>query len=117
MKKLTTIYDIASALGITVSTVSRALRDFPGTSESTRKTVIDMAAKLDYRPNKLASALKSGKTFIIGIIVPSIEAHFFASIIHSIEDELKESHRFVAFVCGLGDADFKLFFGRFATDC
>ncbi|WP_316769963.1 LacI family DNA-binding transcriptional regulator [Pedobacter frigiditerrae] len=91
MKKLTTIYDIASALGITVSTVSRALRDFPGTSESTRKTVIDMAAKLDYRPNKLASALKSGKTFIIGIIVPSIEAHFFASIIHSIEDELKES--------------------------
>ncbi|TCC93652.1 LacI family transcriptional regulator [Pedobacter frigiditerrae] len=91
MKKLTTIYDIASALGITVSTVSRALRDFPGTSESTRKTVVDMAAKLDYRPNKLASALKSGKTYIIGIIVPSIEAHFFASIIHSIEDELKES--------------------------
>jgi len=91
LKKLTTIYDIASALGITVSTVSRALRDFPGTSESTRKTVVDMAAKLDYRPNKLASALKSGKTFIIGIIVPSIEAHFFASIIHSIEDELKES--------------------------
>jgi LacI family transcriptional regulator len=91
LKKLTTIYDIASALGITVSTVSRALRDFPGTSESTRKTVVDMAAKLDYRPNKLASALKSGKTYIIGIIVPSIEAHFFASIIHSIEDELKES--------------------------
>lgn len=88
---MTTIYDIASALGITVSTVSRALRDFPGTSEITRKTVVDMAAKLDYRPNKLASALKSGKTYIIGIIVPSIEAHFFASIIHSIEDELKES--------------------------
>lgn len=50
-----------------------------------------MAAKLDYRPNKLASALKSGKTFIIGVIVPSIEAHFFASIIHSIEDGLKGS--------------------------
>lgn len=91
MKKRTTIYDIASALDITVSTVSRALSNFPGISEGTRKAVVEMAAKLDYRPNKLASALKSGKTFIIGVIVPSIQAHFFASIIHSIEDELKDS--------------------------
>lgn len=91
MKKRTTIYDIANALDITVSTVSRALSNFPGISEGTRKAVVEMAAKLDYRPNKLASALKSGKTFIIGIIVPSIQAHFFASIIHSIEDELKDS--------------------------
>lgn len=91
MKKRTTIYDIANALDITVSTVSRALSNFPGISEVTRKAVVEMAAKLDYRPNKLASALKSGKTFIIGVIVPSIEAHFFASIIHSIEDGLKGS--------------------------
>jgi LacI family transcriptional regulator len=91
LKKRTTIYDIASALDITVSTVSRALSNFPGISETTRKAVVEMAVKLDYRPNKLASALKSGKTFIIGVIVPSIQAHFFASIIHSIEDELKDS--------------------------
>lgn len=91
MKKRTTIYDIANALDVTVSTVSRALSDFPGISDATKKAVIEMAAKLDYRPNKLASALKSGKTFIIGVIVPSIQAHFFASIIHSIEDELKDS--------------------------
>ncbi len=91
MKKRTTIYDIANALDITVSTVSRALSNFPGISEGTRKAVVEMAAKLDYKPNKLASALKSGKTFIIGVIVPSIQAHFFASIIHSIEEELKDS--------------------------
>ncbi|TKB96596.1 LacI family DNA-binding transcriptional regulator [Pedobacter cryotolerans] len=91
MKKRTTIYDIANALDVTVSTVSRALSNFPGISDATKKAVIEMAAKLDYRPNKLASALKSGKTYIIGVIVPSIQAHFFASIIHSIEDELKES--------------------------
>ncbi|MES2650475.1 MAG: LacI family DNA-binding transcriptional regulator [Bacteroidota bacterium] len=91
MKKRTTIYDIANALDITVSTVSRALSNFPGISDATRKAVIEMATKLDYRPNKLASALKSGKTYIIGVIVPSIQAHFFASIIHSIEDELKDS--------------------------
>jgi len=91
MKKRTTIYDIANALDVTVSTVSRALSNFPGISEGTKKAVVEMAAKLDYKPNKLASALKSGKTYIIGIIVPSIQAHFFASIIHSIEDELKDS--------------------------
>lgn len=91
MKKKTTIYDIAKELNITVSTVSRALSGFPAISESTRQLVIDTAKKLDYSPNKLASALKSGKTFIVGVIVPSVQAHFFASIIHSIEEGLKNS--------------------------
>ena len=91
MTKKTTIYDIAKALNITVSTVSRALSGFPAISEATRKAVIEMAEKLNYSPNKLASALKSGKTHIIGVIVPSVQAHFFASIIHCIESGLKDS--------------------------
>lgn len=91
MKKKTTIYDIAKELNITVSTVSRALSGFPAISDTTRKAVIETAKKLNYSPNKLASALKSGKTYIIGVIVPSVQAHFFASIIHCIEDGLKDS--------------------------
>lgn len=91
MKKKTTIYDIAQALNVTVSTVSRALSGFPAISDATRQAVIEMATKLNYSPNKLASALKSGKTFIVGVIVPSVEAHFFASIIHSIEEGLRAS--------------------------
>lgn len=91
MKKKTTIYDIAKALNITVSTVSRALSGFPAISEVTRKAVEEMARQMDYSPNKLASALKSGKTNIIGVIVPSVQAHFFASIIHCIEDGLKDA--------------------------
>jgi len=91
LNKKTTIYDIAKALNITVSTVSRALSGFPAISETTRKAVIETAEKLNYSPNKLASALKSGKTHIIGVIVPSVQAHFFASIIHCIEDGLKDS--------------------------
>ncbi|KQM78331.1 LacI family transcriptional regulator [Pedobacter sp. Leaf216] len=91
MKKKTTIYDIAKELNVTVSTVSRALSGFPAISDTTRKAVVEMAKKLDYSPNKLASALKSGKTYIIGVIVPSVQAHFFASIIHCIEDGLKDS--------------------------
>jgi len=91
LKKKTTIYDIAKALNITVSTVSRALSNFPAISETTKKAVLETAKKLNYSPNRLASALKSGKTHIIGVIVPSVQAHFFASIIHSIEDGLKDS--------------------------
>ncbi|UKT63585.1 LacI family DNA-binding transcriptional regulator [Pedobacter mucosus] len=91
MKKKTTIYDIAKELNITVSTVSRALSGFPAISANTKKAVVEMAKKLNYSPNKLASALKSGKTHIIGVIVPSVQAHFFASIIHYIEDGLKDS--------------------------
>ncbi|MEE1945798.1 LacI family DNA-binding transcriptional regulator [Pedobacter sp. KR3-3] len=89
MKKKTTIYDIAKALNITVSTVSRALSGFPAISEATRNAVIATAKRLNYSPNRLASALKSGKTHIIGVIVPSVQAHFFASVIHSIEEGLK----------------------------
>lgn len=91
MKKKTTIYDIAKELNITVSTVSRALSGFPAISETTREAVFATAKKLNYSPNRLASALKSGKTYIIGVIVPSVQAHFFASIIHSIEEGLKDS--------------------------
>ncbi|WP_432713631.1 LacI family DNA-binding transcriptional regulator [Pedobacter sp.] len=91
MKKKTTIYDIAKVLGVNVATVSRALSGFPAISEATRKAVEETALALNYSPNKLAAALKSGKTYIIGIIVPSIQSHFFASIINSIEEGLKNS--------------------------
>ena len=89
MKKKTTIYDIAEALHVTVSTVSRALSGFPAISHATRKAVIEKAKELNYSPNKLASALKSGKTHIIGVIVPSVQTYFFATIIHCIEEALK----------------------------
>lgn len=91
LKKKITIYDIAKELNITVSTVSRALSGFSAISDATRTAVIETAKRLNYSPNKLASALKSGKTYIIGVIVPSVQAHFFASIIHSIEEGLKNS--------------------------
>jgi LacI family transcriptional regulator len=91
LKKKITIYDIAKELNITVSTVSRALSGFPAISDTTREAVMNTAKRLNYSPNRLASALKSGKTYIIGVIVPSVQAHFFASIIHSIEEGLKDS--------------------------
>ena len=90
MNKKTTIYDIARALGVTVSTVSRALNNVPTISEATRKLVLDKAKELNYSVNKLASSLSSGKSNTIGVIVPTMQIHFFAEAVHSIEKELKK---------------------------
>ncbi|MBE8720446.1 LacI family DNA-binding transcriptional regulator [Sphingobacterium pedocola] len=91
MEKRTTIYDIAKALNITVSTVSRALNNISSISEETRNAVWEMAKKLNYRPNKIATSLSSGKTNIIGIIIPSAKIQFFSSVIHSLEQALKKA--------------------------
>ncbi len=89
MAKRTTIYDIAKELNITVSTVSRALNNISTISESTKNAVLETAKKLNYRPNKVASSLTSGKTFIIGVLIPSAQIHYFASVIHTLEKYLK----------------------------
>ncbi len=91
MKKRATIYDIAKALGITISTVSRALNNSDLISATTKDSVLRMAKQLDYRPNRLASSLSSGKTYIIGVIVPSAEIHFFSSFVSSLEVEFKRA--------------------------
>ncbi|MEN3323253.1 LacI family DNA-binding transcriptional regulator [Mariniflexile soesokkakense] len=88
MGKKTTIYDIAEKLNITAATVSRALNGNSKISEKTRKLVNDTAKEMNYEQNKLALALKSGKSFNVGVIVPRIDTNFFASVIRGIEDEL-----------------------------
>ncbi len=88
MKKKTTIYDIAKQLNITAATVSRALNGNSKISESTRKLVNDTAIAMNYEQNKLAQALKSGKSYNVGVIVPRIDSNFFASVIRGIEEEL-----------------------------
>ena len=89
MSEKTTIYDIAKKLNITAATVSRALNNNPRISESTKALVLKTAAELNYKQNKLAKALKSGKTFNVGVIVPIINRSFFSSIIRGIEEELE----------------------------
>lgn len=91
MKK-TTISDIANKLDITASTVSRALSNHPRISDATKKAVLEMAEKLNYQPNNIASALRKGKSNIIGVIVPTTDRKFFASIIKGIEEVLNEKN-------------------------
>ena len=91
MAKKTTIYDIAKKLNITAATVSRALNNNSRISESTKKLVKETAIELKYKPNKLALALKIGKSKNIGVIVPRINRNFFSSVIRGIEEELYPS--------------------------
>lgn len=98
MSEKATIYDIAQALNISAATVSRALNNSPKISEATRELVRETANKLNYKQNKLAQALRSGKSNNIGVIVPRIDSNFFASIIRGIEEELYP-HKYNVIIC------------------
>jgi len=80
-----TIADIAKELNLTGATVSRALNNRKGTSEETRKLVQAAAEKMNYRRDRIAWSLRSGRTNIIGVIIPSAEINFFGSVVHGIE--------------------------------
>ncbi|WP_299105519.1 LacI family DNA-binding transcriptional regulator [uncultured Winogradskyella sp.] len=88
MKKKTTIYDIAKKLNLTAATVSRALNNNPKISIKTRELIQETAVEMNYEQNTLARALKSGKSFNVGVIVPRMDSNFFASVIRGIEEEL-----------------------------
>ena len=80
-----TIQDLAAQLNLTTATVSRALSNHPRISDSTKKAVTELAEKMNYRRNRIASSLRSGKTQTIGVIIPSAEINFFGSVVHGIE--------------------------------
>jgi LacI family transcriptional regulator len=81
-----TIKDIARELGISPSTVSRALKDHPDISIETKKAVNALADKLNYQPNIVALNLRQKKTNTIGVIIPEIVHFFFSTVISGIED-------------------------------
>jgi LacI family transcriptional regulator len=90
-KEKATIHDIARKLNITASTVSRALKDHPRISDETKKLVLKAAEKLNYQANHIAAALRNGKSNTLGIIVPTADRSFFASVIRGIEEIANKS--------------------------
>jgi DNA-binding LacI/PurR family transcriptional regulator len=85
-----TIKDIARHLNISVATVSRAMRDMPDIKPETREKVLKLAKEWDYQPNILATSLVKSRTKTIGVIVPDLAYHFFASVVKGIEEEAIE---------------------------
>lgn len=80
-----TIYDIATKLKISTTTVSRALQDNPAISKTTRKKIQDTAKALGYRHNHFASSLRRQKTNTIGVILHELNSNFITSVLAGIE--------------------------------
>jgi LacI family transcriptional regulator len=85
MFETSTIKDIAKALGLSTSTVSRALRDSYEISSNTKKLVMEYAKKVNYLPNPNALSLKERKSKSIGIVVSEVANHYFSQAINGIE--------------------------------
>jgi LacI family transcriptional regulator len=83
--KEVTIYDVAKALNISPSTVSRGLRDHPYIRKETKTKIKITAREMGYRHNKFASSLRQNKTHTLGVIVPKLNSYFMATAIAGIE--------------------------------
>ncbi len=91
MKRKVTLKQIAKELDVSISTVSKSLRNSIEISEDTRRKVQAFAKLYNYKPNNIALSLKNRKTKTIGIIIPEIVHHFFATVISGIEQVANES--------------------------
>lgn len=76
--------DIAQDLGLSVVTISKALRDHPDIAEDTRERVLQRVRELDYQPNLMARSLVTGRSYLVGLVVPSLMHPFFAEIARSL---------------------------------
>jgi len=81
-----TIKDIAKILNISVSTVSRALRDTYDVNQETKEKVLALAAELNYKPNFNATGLAKGSTHNLGVILPFITNYYFSTVITGIQE-------------------------------
>lgn len=104
MKRKVTLKQIAKELDVSISTVSKSLKDSPEISEDTRLKVQAFAKLYNYKPNNIALSLKNKKTKTIGIIIPEIVHHFFATVISGVENVANE-HGYNVIVC-LSDESF-----------
>jgi len=100
--KAITIKDIARELGISVSTVSRALQNHPDISEQTKQIVHDCARRLNYKPNIMASNLRTCRNNTIGVVLPEVNHNFFASVLDGIEQTANDAG-YKILICQTGE--------------
>jgi LacI family transcriptional regulator len=90
--------DLARELGVSMTTISRALSDHHSIGAATKQRVLKLAKKLNYQPNHLATALRTGQSKLLGVVVPYIEGKFFPSVIQGIEQAASKAG-FSVIVC------------------
>ncbi len=84
-----TLKKLSEVLGISISTVSRALKDHPDISKHTKTKVKELAAALEYEPNNYAVQLRTRQSNVLGLMVPSIDNFFYDSFIAAVEEDAR----------------------------
>ena len=90
-KGRTTLKQLASILGVSISTISKALNGSQEISEKTKRRIIEIAKMYNYRPNKIALGLKSGRANTIAVVIPSLQNSFFARALYGIESVISDT--------------------------
>ncbi|MCR8633309.1 LacI family DNA-binding transcriptional regulator [Paenibacillus radicis (ex Xue et al. 2023)] len=93
-----TIYDVADAAGVSIATVSKVINGTGRISDKTRKHVVAVMDRLQYKPSMVASALTGKSTYTIGLTIPDLANPYFAEIARAVEDRGHE-HGFNLFIC------------------
>jgi LacI family transcriptional regulator len=88
-KRRTSLKDLAAELGVSIATVSRALRSSPEIGLEMQEKVKQLAKKLNYRPNPFAQSLRKEAPKVIGVVVPNLVTHYYANVLDGIEAEAR----------------------------
>ena len=95
INKHISLKDLAKELGVSISTVSRALKNHPDISDELKQKIKALALEKNYSPNPLAMGLLKQQTRMIGVIIPDLVTYFYSSIISGIEAVAKENGYFI----------------------
>ena len=90
-QKRTSLKDLATELGVSIATVSRALRSSPEIGQEMQKKVKELAKRLNYRPNPFAQSLRKEAPRVIGVVVPDLVTHYYSAVLDGIEDKAREA--------------------------
>lgn len=90
-KHRTSLKDLAQELGVSIATVSRALRNSPEIGREMQEKVKALAKQLNYRPNPFAQSLRKEAPHVIGVVVPNLVTHYYAAVLDGIEAEARKS--------------------------
>lgn len=93
--KSKTLKDIAKALNLSVTTVSKALNDYQDISSATKQRILDYVKKVDFTPNTFATSLRKKESKIVGIIVPAMAHYFFSKLLQGIIEKAEENNYLV----------------------
>jgi LacI family transcriptional regulator len=90
-KHRTSLKDLAQELGVSIATVSRALRSSPEIGQDMQIKVKELAKRRNYRPNPFAQSLRKEAPRVIGVVVPNLVTHYYAAVLDGIEDEARKA--------------------------